>query len=219
MARLLFEKTGNAVWMSHLDLMRLFQRAFKRAGLNLKHTQGFNPRPSVSIALPLSVGVESICELLDFELEGDLPSMEEIRERLNKVLVTGVRVHSVSHSGRKLRDLALLDCKVTLEYEREVGEDAADAIRQLFLSDQLFVAKKSKNGTVEQDIIPMLHRIAVTYRDTHHIDLDARICCQNPSMNPIQLVGAVSRYLPEYSPGYFTCRRIEIYDTDEKEFR
>ena len=71
MPRLLFEKTGSAVWMSHLDLMRLFQRAFKRAELPLTHTQGFNPRPSVSIALPLSVGVESVCELLDFDLEGE----------------------------------------------------------------------------------------------------------------------------------------------------
>ena len=58
MIRLLFEKTGNAVWISHLDLMRLFQRSFQRAGLPLTHTHGFNPRPSVSIALPMSVGVE-----------------------------------------------------------------------------------------------------------------------------------------------------------------
>ena len=68
MLRALFQKSGNAVYISHLDLMRLFQRAFKRAGLPLTHTQGFNPRPSVSIALPLSLGVESQCELLDFEL-------------------------------------------------------------------------------------------------------------------------------------------------------
>ena len=72
MARLLFEKVDNAIWMSHLDLMRVFQRAFQRAGLPLKHTQGFNPRPSVSIALPMSVGVESVCELLDFDLETEL---------------------------------------------------------------------------------------------------------------------------------------------------
>ena len=43
MRRILFEKTGNAIYISHLDLMRLFQRAFKRGGLNLKHTQGFSP--------------------------------------------------------------------------------------------------------------------------------------------------------------------------------
>jgi radical SAM-linked protein len=65
MLRALFEKTGNAAYISHLDLMRVFQRSFKRAGLPLTHTKGFNPRPSVSIALPLSVGVESCCELLD----------------------------------------------------------------------------------------------------------------------------------------------------------
>ena len=49
-----FGKNPRLRFISHLDLMRVFQRAFKRAGLNLKHTQGFNPRPSVSIALPLS---------------------------------------------------------------------------------------------------------------------------------------------------------------------
>ena len=69
MPRALFDKTGNARYISHLDLKRVFQRAFKRSGLPLTHTQGFNPRPSVSIALPLSLGVESRCELLDFELE------------------------------------------------------------------------------------------------------------------------------------------------------
>ena len=90
MARLLFEKQGKAVWISHLDLMRLFQRAFKRSGLLLKHTQGYNPRPSVSIALPLSVGVESQCELLDFELDGQELSCQEIGQRLNDALVSGI---------------------------------------------------------------------------------------------------------------------------------
>lgn len=219
MARLVFEKTGNAVWISHLDLMRLFQRAFKRAGLPLKHTQGFNPRPSVSIALPLSVGVASVCELLDFDLLGDLPAMGDIRDRLNSALVSGVRVLSVSHGGRKLRDLAFLDCQVILEYDNGAGEDAAEKIRQLFNADQLLVAKKSKNGPVEQDIIPMIRRLNVAVQDEHHIVLDARICCQNPSMNPMQLVGAVDRYLPELASDHAVCWRLNIYDTEEKEFR
>ena len=102
MPRALFEKTGNAVWISHLDLMRVFQRSFKRAGLPLTHTQGFNPRPSVSIALPMSVGVESRCELLDFDLEGDPVPNEEICQRLNQALVEGVRVLRVYDNGTKL---------------------------------------------------------------------------------------------------------------------
>ena len=124
MPRLLFEKTGSAVWISHLDLMRLFQRAFQRAELPLKHTQGFNPRPSVSIALPLSVGVDSVCELLDFDLDGVSVPCDEITERLNKTLVSGVVVRKTYPDSRKLRDLALLDCKITLEYDRGVPENA-----------------------------------------------------------------------------------------------
>ena len=108
MPRVLFSKTGNGVWISHLDLMRLFQRAFQRAGLPLKHSQGFRPRPVVSIALPLSVGVQSVCELLDFELDGPPVAMEEIQARLNQALVAGVTVQKVHEAGRKLKELALL---------------------------------------------------------------------------------------------------------------
>ena len=54
--RLLFSKTGRAKYISHLDLMRTFQRAFFRSGIQIRHTEGFNPHPFVSIALPLSVG-------------------------------------------------------------------------------------------------------------------------------------------------------------------
>ena len=86
MPRLLFEKYGSAIWISHLDLMRLFQRAFKRDSLPLKHTQGFNPRPSVSIALPLSVGVASSCELLDFDLDCEFDQWDQLPERLNSAL-------------------------------------------------------------------------------------------------------------------------------------
>ena len=219
MPRALFEKTGNAVWMSHLDLMRLFQRAFKRAGLNLTHTQGFNPRPSVSIALPLSVGVESRCELLDFELEGQAVSNEEIRDRLNAALVTGVKVLAVYDGGRKIKDLALLDCVVTMEYDAGVPEDAGEWIAALFRRDSLTVEKKGKNGVTEQDIIPMILKIGVDQVDGNTLQLGARICCQNPTLNPTQLVAAVERYLPEYKPDFARIHRIEIYDTEGNVFR
>ena len=134
MLRLLFEKKGRSVWISHLDLMRLFQRAFKRAGLPLTHTQGFNPRPSVSIALPLSVGVESQCELLDVELETCDMATSEIRDKLNEGLVAGVRVLDVYKDGRKIRDLCYLQCKPVLEYDKGVSDGCVDALQTLFAS-------------------------------------------------------------------------------------
>lgn len=219
MARLLFEKTGRAVWISHLDLMRLFQRAFKRAGLRLTHTQGYNPRPSVSIALPLSVGVESCCELLDFDLDGGELDNDEIRSSLNHALVDGVRVLAVYGTGRKLKELALLSCAVTMEYDAGVADGTVDEISALFRWDTLPVDKKSKNGLIEQDIIPMIKRLSVQEKDPYTIEITALICCQNPSMNPMQIAQAVQRYLPDRMPDHSVCRRLELYDTNEKIFR
>ena len=219
MPRLLFEKTGNAIYISHLDLMRLFQRSFKRAGLLLKHTQGFNPRPSVSIAMPLSLGVESCCELLDFELEGEWPSNEEIRDRLNGVLVEGVKVLSVYDEGAKIKHLAFLECNVDLEYDDGVPEGAVDAIRNLFAQESVVVEKKGKNGITEQDIIPMIRKIEVVAVNAQELRLHATVCCQNPSLNPMQLAAAIERYLPECKPDFVRCGRVEIYDTNETIFR
>ena len=220
MPRILFEKKGNAVWISHLDLMRLFQRAFKRAGLPLTHTQGFNPRPSVSIALPLSVGVESSCELLDFELDGDKVANRIVRGKLNDYLVPGIRVIKVYDNMQKIKHLSLLDTVVTMEYDCGVPEDAVGRIRELFSQDEVLVEKKSKTGGIQdQNIIPMIRSLEVFQTDDRTVTLNARVCCQNPTLNPMQLHAAVVRHLPELAPDFAKSERIEIYDSDGNIFR
>lgn len=219
MPRALFEKTGNAVYISHLDLMRLFQRAFKRAGLPLTHTKGFNPRPSVSIALPLSLGVESGCELLDFDLEGERLDNGEILTRLNGALVEGVKVLGIYDDGSKLKNLALMDCVVTLEYDAGVPADAKERISTLFAQPEVIVEKKGKNGVMEQNIIPMIRRFDLEQASDHELALKALVCCQNPTLNPMQLSAAVTKYLPDLTPNFVCCRRVEVYDTNETVFR
>lgn len=219
MLRALFQKTGNAVYISHLDLMRLFQRAFKRAGLPLTHTQGFNPRPSVSIALPLSVGVESRCELLDFELETDAYSCDEICSRLNQALVEGVHVLSVYSGGSKIKNLAYLDCAAALEYDAGVPQNAAEQILELFSREEVAVEKKGKNGAVMQNIIPMIRSVSAAPVSGNVLRLQARICCQNPSLNPMLLGTAINKYLPDLAPDFIRYSRLEIYDTNETIFR
>lgn len=219
MPRLLFEKTGSAVWISHLDLMRLFQRAFKRAGLPLTHTQGFNPRPSVSIALPLSVGVESVCELLDFDLDGENVPCDEICQRLNYALVPGVKVLKVYTDGRKLKDLTHLHCKVFMEYDNGIPAGAVDALMTLFASESLNVPKKGKNGIQEQDIIPMIRSLEIYPAGEKVLVLEGIVCCQNPTLNPMQLAAAVNLYQPAYQPDFAMCARIEILDQNLTVFR
>ena len=219
MPRLLFEKTGNAIWISHLDLMRMFQRAFKRAGLPLTHPQGYNPRPSVSIALPLSVGVESVCELLDFDQDGAECSCEKMMELLNPALVEGVRVLKVYEDGKKIKHLAYLDCEVILEYDAGVPAQACESIQNLFDQKEILVEKKGKNGITVQDIKPMIRQFSLTQADAHTLVIAARVCCQNPTLNPMQIAAAIEKYLPECKPNFAKCRRLEIFDTNETVFR
>lgn len=219
MPRALFEKSGNAVFISHLDLMRLFQRAFKRAGLPLTHTQGYSPRPSVSIALPLSVGISSQCELLDFELTENEVTYSEMIERLNAVLVDGVRIREIYSDGSKIKHLAFLDCEVCLEYDAGIPADAEDLISQLFSRPGLLVEKSGKNGTIQQDIAPMIRSFAVERTDEHVLSIRTRICCQNPSLNPNLIAAAICRYLPQLKPDFASCRRLELYDGNDNIFR
>ena len=218
MPRALFEKVGSARFISHLDLMRLFQRAFKRAGLPLTHTQGFNPRPSVSIALPLSLGAESHCELLDFDLESPVPP-EGIRNRLNAALIDGIRVREVYDNGAKIKYLALLQSRLTLEYDGGIPAGAEAAIGQLFARETLVLEKKNRNGVTQQDIIPMIRNLEISRISEGELRLDVLHCCQNPSLNPMQLGAAIEKYLPELTPDYIRVCREEIYTEDKTVFR
>lgn len=218
MPRALFEKVGTARFISHLDLMRLFQRAFKRAGLPLTHTQGFNPRPSVSIALPLSLGAESHCELLDFDLESPVP-LEDIRNRLNAALIDGIRVREVYDNGAKIKYLALLQSRLTLEYDGGIPAGAESAIGQLFAREALVLEKKNRNGVTQQDIIPMIRNLEISRISEGELRLDVLHCCQNPSLNPMQLGAAIEKYLPELTPDYIRVCREEIYTEDKTVFR
>lgn len=219
MNRILFEKIENGIWISHLDLMRLFQRSFKRGGLNLKHTQGFNPRAMVSIALPLSVGVESKCEILDFELVDQILPFDEIKDRLNRTMPAGIRVLEVYDSTQKIKELTHLDCFITLEYDDGVPEDALDEIRGLFSREEVLVTKKSKNGPVEQNIIPMIQSMEATKISRQEIGLTVRICAQNPSLNPSQIVSAIEFCCENAKPDFSRIRREEVRTSNGEVFR
>jgi radical SAM family uncharacterized protein/radical SAM-linked protein len=89
--RMTFSKTERARYLSHLELLRLFIRAFKRAGLNLIYSKGFHPLPKISFASALPVGTESIHETVDFQLYETMP-ISSVREEISRQLPSGIRV-------------------------------------------------------------------------------------------------------------------------------
>lgn len=220
MPRLRFAKEGNSIWISHLDLMRVFQRSFRRGGILLRHSQGFTPRPYVSIALPLPVGMASRCELLDFELmEGDSTPLTEIPARLNQTLPAGLMVLDAYERGRKLRELSLLEAELVFEYDQGIPPDAERAISSLIERTSLPVTKHTKRGMAELDIRPMLRRLDSRQIGENELCIYCCVSAQNPTLNPMLLAEAVRRYLPAYAPSFCKANRVEILDASGNPFR
>ena len=126
--RLRFEKTGRAIYISHLDLMRTMQRVFLRADCPLKYSEGFNPHALISILLPLSVGVGSVCELMDFQLREEV-DLAALPERLTAVMPEGIRALEAYPGGRKVRELKWLRVTGRYEYDNAAPADMAEKLR------------------------------------------------------------------------------------------
>ena len=221
MPRLLFEKMGNAVWISHLDLMRVFQRAFRRAGIAIYHSQGYSPRAHVSMALPLPVGTESQCELLDFAFaEGAQLPLESLPAQLNAVLPAGIRVLSAWEGGKKLKELTYLDASLTLQYDHGLPAGAGEKILAFFQSGQpVIVPKRTKTGQTQLDIQPMIQAVSILGCWETTLQLQCRVCAQNPSLNPMLLPEALRLHRPELAPDFAKARRLEILDSSGTQFR
>lgn len=114
--RLRFQKTGKAVYISHLDLMRVVQRIFLRAGTPIKYSEGFNPHALISICLPLSVGMASECELMDFRVTRDV-DLAALPETLNAVSPEGVRFLAAWEPERKAAQIKWLRVRCEFEYD------------------------------------------------------------------------------------------------------
>ena len=213
--RLRFEKTGRAIYISHLDLMATMQRAFSRAGLQLKYSEGFNPHPLISILLPLSGGTASRCELMDFRLREDT-ELQSLPGRLNTVLPEGIRVLEAYESERKSAQLKWLDVSGAFEYDR--GRPEPGQLTDFYEQSELIIEKKTKRGMGKTDIRPGIERIAFEAQGPD-IRLLARISAQEPTLNPDLLAGALRQLKPELAPDFAEFTRLETYDAQMQVYR
>ncbi len=216
--RLLFVKEAQASYISHLDLMRTFQRCFPRTELDIKHTQGYHPHPIISIVLPLPVGQSSDCELLDFEVTQDSDG-SGIAEKLNTGMPTGIRVLACYEARRPIRELDSLRADVTLEYDCGVPENAAARLTALLARKELIIQKRTKRKEMaDVDIAPMIRNAVVT-ADGHNVFIDITVQAQNPGLNPQLIEKAIAAYLPELTPDFVRVRRRAILDGNGQDFR
>ena len=216
--RLLFIKEAQAAYISHLDLMRTFQRCFPRTELEIKHTQGYHPHPIISIVLPLPVGQSSECELLDFEVTQSSDG-SGIAEKLNTGMPAGIRVLKCYEVTRPVRELYALQADVTLEYDNGAPAGAAEAIHGLLHRESLIIEKRTKRKELaEVDIAPMILDATVT-EGKNALYIDLKVQAQNPGLNPQLIEKAIARELPTLMPDFIRVRRKRILDAEEKDFR
>ncbi len=210
--RLMFKKEGRAVYISHLDLMRTMQRAFARAGLKVKHSEGFNPHPRMVFAMPLSLGASSDCELVDFTLVDEL-GCDEVTARLEGMLPEGISAVKTWHPVSKLRDLAVLEAEAVLEYDSAVTDQALEAIKALFAGSELLIEKKTKRGRAQTDILPLIKSVSFK-AEGNAVKMHCTVRAQEPSLNPALIVKAIETHLPAYAPVFTRLKRLAMYKED-----
>lgn len=208
--RLRFEKTGRAVYISHLDLMRTMQRAFARAGYELKYSEGFNPHPQISILLPLAVGTASLCELMDFRLKTEA-DLAELPGRLTAALPEGIRAAEAYEAARKSAELKWLDIAGVFEYDERDPSGMAAGLESFFAGDTVSVLRKTKRGMGEADIRPAIHTLRFAPGEGC-VRLEGRISAQEPTLNPELLAEALRQRAPALAPDFAKFTRLETYD-------
>lgn len=215
--RLRFKKTQRAVYISHLDLMHTMQRAFSRAGYELKYSEGFNPHPQISIALPLSVGASSYCEIMDFKLKEDA-DLAELPVKLSAVMPEGIEVIEAYEQNRKAADIKWLEIEGVFEYDDRDTVAAASELEKFFAQESIVITKKTKRGMGESDIRPAVKSIEFKSGDKC-VELKAVISAQQPTLNPELLADSLRQLKPELAPDFAKFTRIETFDEEMNVFR
>lgn len=220
--RVRFRKVGNLQYISHLDLQRTFNRVLVRAGLPLWYTKGFNPHIKMVFGMPLPVGSESECEMLDIRIEREM-SCDEVKARLNAELTDELCVLEVYPATEKFTAIAFAEYEYTVV---TTGADAALAARveAALQGGGLTVTKKGKSGEKEIDLSAHILSSEVRF-DQGVISICAKLsCAEGKYISPEALITALRAQTGILSGDptkehYRILRRRALLADGETEFR
>lgn len=204
--RIRFSKTGKLKYISHLDLCRTFRSAFKRARIPIWYSQGFNPHPKMVFATTVSVGHESLCELLDIKITSPM-SREELVSRLQSALTEEIGIIDAYKSERKFTELRYAGYEIFTEEELTNEE-----VQRAVLSPMVII-KRTKSGEKEDDIARLVKSVSVE---------DGRIvgafsALQNEFLGPDNFIKGLSASLGR-EINTLKVIRTHVYDCEMNEF-
>lgn len=146
--RVYFDKYGEMKFISHLDLLRFFERLFNKAEIPVKYSEGFHPRPKISFGSPISLGTEAYNEIMDFETDVEI-SNEEVVKRLNESAVLGFKVNKVEEVPRKS---SIMEEFTNMLYTVEGSQEDMDKLEELFNRNEILEVREKKGKIVTRNL-------------------------------------------------------------------
>ena len=222
--RLKFKKVGSLQYISHLDLVRTMSKIITRAKLPLWYTEGFNPKPKMIFAAPLSIGTESVCEFMDLRLVDDI-SPEEAKARLNANMTDEMQVIDAYYTEDKLTELKWLSYSIDITTDN-ASVELAESCERALLADEVLVKKKAKpwEEAPTVNIRPLIKEISAELRgDVIHIDA-VLSADASAFLNPEYVVKALKSACgilsnPDLTKEYYSIMRAAAYKADMSDFR
>ncbi len=221
--RIKFKKVGSLQYVSHLDLVRTMNKTIVRAKLPLWYTEGFNPKPKMVFAVPLSIGTESLCEYVDIRLTERMDTNEALA-RLNQNMTDELQALEAYYPERKLTELKWLSYTILIKTSG-ADKELATLCESALLSDRVEVEKRSKKGeNVTVDIRPLIKEANATL-DGEYIKISAVLSGdQSQYLNP-ELVIKVLREKcgilsdKDITSEWYSILRTGAYLSDMTEFK
>ena len=192
--RMRFVKRGPIKYIGHRALMRFFQKVFRRSGLDVSYSQGFNPHQKISIAFPLPLGTTGTHEYMDIELDAEMAGGELI-SRLNNALPPDIRVSEVKIPQTKTSTLKRAAYTVEIELKESVPE-LKNEIEKLLDSSEIIVEKKTKRGISETDIKPSIVSYEIVESDNRKLVIKLVLSCEDgASLKASVVADAMVKYI------------------------
>ena len=218
--RIKFSKTGDLMYISHLDLSRTMQRIMVRSGVDIWYSEGFNPQPRIVFAVPLPVGVESNCELMDIKINHPM-QYEEIKERLQSNFPADMTVLDVYAPEVKFKNIGFIDYTIKL-CSPKLSQDSCKEIQSLF-KGSCVVTKKTKSGEKQINICDYIKSLDVKF-DGCCVEINTALSADSENyLNPELFIDAIRQNLgvldKESVDEYYTVLRNKFLDFDLNEFK
>lgn len=208
--RLTFKKSGYAKYVSHLDLMRMFQRAFMRSELPISYSQGFNPHQKISIAFPLPLGVTGEREYMDIELDEQI-EFSELITRLNDALPPDIKVSYASYPNQKTSLLSRAVYTVEIDLKNNIS-NLPEKIENILNQNEIVVEKKTKKGIFDTDIKPSIISFSTLDFCGKNLVLKLTLsCADGASLKASVVVDALKKYIPQFDVDFMKIHRDGLF--------